>query len=101
MPFSEYYFIPSEEMELEEGGYESFPYLVPRWSKLAGEKYGRSPAMQCLPDIQMVNRMKKEILVAAQLANRPTFGSTERRVHFTNVLSAGFLDLQGNGCGRS
>jgi hypothetical protein len=71
MKWAEFYFIKEEEMILEEGGFESFPYLVPRWSKLAGEKYGRSPAMQALPDIQMVNRMMREILVAAQLANRP------------------------------
>jgi hypothetical protein len=71
MKWAEFYFIKEEEHVLQEGGYESFPYLVPRWSKLAGEKYGRSPAMSALPDIQMVNRMMREILVAAQLANRP------------------------------
>jgi hypothetical protein len=71
MKWAEFYFIKEEDEVLEEGGFENFPYLVPRWSKLAGEKYGRSPAMQCLPDIQMVNRMKREVLVAAQLANRP------------------------------
>jgi len=71
MPFAEFYFIKEEKVVLEESGYESFPYLVPRWSKLAGEKYGRSPAMAALPDIQMVNRMMKELLVSAQLANRP------------------------------
>jgi len=69
--FASYYFCEETEDIFEEGGYDTFPYIVARWSKLAGEKYGRSPAMTCLPDIQMVNRMMKEIIVSAQLANRP------------------------------
>lgn len=51
---------------LREGGYDEFPYHVPRWTKLAGEIYGRSPAMTCLPDIKMVNTMSKVIIKAGQ-----------------------------------
>lgn len=51
---------------LRESGYDEFPYHVPRWSKLAGEQYGRSPAMVCLPAIKMVNTMKKVTIKAAQ-----------------------------------
>ena len=69
--FASVYFCEESEDIFEEGGYDTFPYIVARWSKLAGEKYGRSPAMTCLPDIMMVNRMMKEIIVSAQLANRP------------------------------
>lgn len=70
-PFAEYYFCPDLPMILEEGGYDDFPYHVPRWTKLAGETMGRSPAMAVLPDIRMVNQMSKEIIYAAQLANMP------------------------------
>jgi hypothetical protein len=48
------------------GGYDSFPYHVPRWTKLSGQTYGRSPAMTCLPSILMVNMMGKTIIKAAQ-----------------------------------
>jgi hypothetical protein len=51
---------------LRESGFDEFPYHVPRWSKLAGEQYGRSPAMVCLPAIKMVNVMKKVTIKAAQ-----------------------------------
>jgi hypothetical protein len=51
---------------LRESGFDEFPYHVPRWSKLAGEQYGRSPAMVCLPAIKMVNTMKKTVIKAAQ-----------------------------------
>ena len=51
---------------LLESGYDSFPYHVARWTKLAGEVYGRSPAKKCLPDIKMLNQMEKTILKAGQ-----------------------------------
>ena len=49
----------------EESGFDSFPYAVARWTKLAGEKYGRSPAKKCLADIKMLNAMEKTVLKAA------------------------------------
>jgi hypothetical protein len=51
---------------LEESGYDSFPYHVGRWTKLAGEIYGRGPARKCLPDIKMLNAMEKTLLKAGQ-----------------------------------
>jgi hypothetical protein len=51
---------------LRERGYDDFPYHVPRWTKLAGEQYGRSPAMTCLPDIKMINTMSRVIITGAQ-----------------------------------
>lgn len=70
-PYAEFYFCPSLDVLLDEGGYDDFPYHVPRWTKLAGEMMGRSPAMSVLPDIKMVNQMSKELLFSAQLANMP------------------------------
>lgn len=51
---------------LSEGGYDEMPYHVPRWTKLAGEMYGRSPALSVFPEIRMVNAMSKTVIVAAQ-----------------------------------
>ena len=45
--------------------------MVPRWSKVAGEIYGRSPSMTSLPDIKMVNAMMKTIIKAAQKITDP------------------------------
>src|ERR1700761_4986468 len=52
-------------------GYRSFPYHVPRWEKIAGQVYGRSPAMTALPDIKVLNQMKKATLEAAQKVVNP------------------------------
>lgn len=57
--------------KISEGGFHEFPYLVPRWSKLTGETYGRSPGMTALPSILQANGMAKTVLVGAQLAVAP------------------------------
>jgi hypothetical protein len=56
---------------LKEGGYDSLPYHVARWSTLAGEVYGRGPAVKCLPDIRMLNRMEYTLIKAGQRAVMP------------------------------
>lgn len=50
---------------LHEGGYDWMPYHTPRWAKIAGEAYGRSPALSVFPDIRMVNAMSKTVIAAA------------------------------------
>lgn len=42
--------------ELEEGGFDEFPYMVPRWAKSSGEIYGRGPGWTALPDVKTINR---------------------------------------------
>ena len=69
--FKSCYVLLEEKTLLEEGGFDEFPYMVPRWSKVAGEIYGRSPSMTSLPDIKMVNAMMKTIIKAAQKITDP------------------------------
>lgn len=57
--------------ELRQSGFDYFPYHVPRWSKLSGELYGRSPGMVALPDIRMINAMKRTMIRAAQKVVEP------------------------------
>lgn len=72
MPFSSLYILEKhqgsqfDEMVLDEGGFEFFPYLVPRWSKMNNECYGRGPGMFALPDVKMLNTMVKTTIKAAQ-----------------------------------
>lgn len=60
------YILPEEDHVLETKGYKEFPYVVPRWSKGTGEKYGRSPAMTALPEVKTVNKMMETVLRGAQ-----------------------------------
>lgn len=56
---------------IAEGGYREMPFAVPRWSKAAGELFGRSPAMTALPDVKMLNEMCRTTLRAAQKSVDP------------------------------
>jgi hypothetical protein len=71
MPWMSAYVLEEEKLVLSLGGFNEFPYMVPRWTKTAGEVYGRSPAMTAMPDIKMVNEMSKTVIKAAQKATDP------------------------------
>ncbi len=65
-PFYSCYVLKEKKVILREKGYNTFPYAIPRWTKISGEKYGRSPAMKSLPDIKMINQMMKVTIRSAQ-----------------------------------
>jgi len=44
------------------------PIIVPRWTKVAGEVFGRGPLVQALPDIKTLNALTKMVLQNASLA---------------------------------
>ena len=66
MPFASVYICMESKMPLSVGGFQEFPYVVPRFLKATGETMGRSPAMVALPDVKMLNLMSKTIIQAAQ-----------------------------------
>lgn len=69
--FESVYVSMSDKSLISVGGFDEFPYLVPRFSKSTGETYGRSPGMRALPDVKMLNEMVKTVLMAAQKAVDP------------------------------
>ena len=56
LPFHSCHVCVEDKMKVRVGGYNEFPYLVPRWSKATGEIFGRSPAYNALPDIKTLNK---------------------------------------------
>ena len=46
--------------------FETSPWIVFRWSKIAGERYGRGPIMTALPDIKTANEVVKYVLKNAE-----------------------------------
>lgn len=71
LPWASIYYEKKAKTELQAGGFDEFPYAVPRWYKVAGEKYGRSPAMDALPEVKMLQEMRKAVIKAAQKAVDP------------------------------
>ncbi len=57
---------------VKESGYRTFPYAVSRYVTAPGETYGRSPAMDALPDIKTLNEQEKTLLrVGQKIADPP------------------------------
>ena len=54
-------------------GFDDFPYAVGRYSVNSGEDYGRSPAMEALPDIKGLHRMAKDMLQASDMSINPMY----------------------------
>ena len=60
------YVVTKEELVVSDSGFNEFPFAIPRWTKISGEKYGRSPGMKALPDVKMLNQMQKVTIRSAQ-----------------------------------
>lgn len=73
MPYASCYFEHEACHLLKMGGFPEFPYLVARWSKYSGEKYGRGPGMTALPDVKMLQAMYMTVIKTAQKIADPPF----------------------------
>lgn len=61
-PFESIYISLETKETLSEGGFDTMPYIVSRYTTIPGENYGRSPAMDVLPAIKTINEEKKTVL---------------------------------------
>lgn len=59
LPWVSFFIGMADENIVEEGGYHEFPFMVPRWRKNAGERYGTGPGHIALPDVKTLNEAKK------------------------------------------
>jgi len=66
MPFQSIYMEYESGHIISIGGFREFPYVVPRYLKASNEIYGRSPGMNSLPDVKVLNKMVEVSLKAAQ-----------------------------------
>ena len=72
MPYEQIYMELSGEMNiLEVSGYQEFPVVIPRWDTTGSEVYGRSPCMDVLPDVKMLQEMNRTELEAMHKAVNP------------------------------
>ena len=71
MPIASIYFDPDSKTLLKESGYQEQAFMTPRFLKDSVSTYGRSPAMSCLSDIKMLNKMSETAIRAAQVLINP------------------------------
>ena len=80
-PYISYFLLEyGDGVLLEVGGYYEFPALCPRWDVTGGECYGRSPAMDALPDCRMLQRIRRDTLQALSREVRPPLNVTSGAV---------------------
>lgn len=66
MPFVSVYVAVSSQRVVGREGFHSFPFAISRYMTAPGETYGRSPAMQALSNIKVLNEQKKTVLKQGQ-----------------------------------
>lgn len=92
MPYASMYIERNTGKLLAESGYREFPYAVPRWEKTSGEPYGRSPAMDALPDVKMLNQMCYDNMRGIQkMIDPPLLASKESALSTTNTKAGGVI----------
>lgn len=100
MRLSSYYICMESRTTVEDGGYRTMPYALGRYITTPGETYGRSPAMLVLPDVKMLNEMKKTIIRSAHLSVSPPLllqddGALKAFDLRPNALNFGGVDERG------
>jgi hypothetical protein len=80
---------------LDEGGYDEFPYAVPRLF-LAEDGYGRGMGCNALPDTKMLNTMEKTGLRAWQKAVDPPIQAPDEGISLPVKTGPGGVTYNGN-----
>lgn len=71
LPFASCYVSLVDKHIILESGFHEFPFMVPRWTKSPGERYGRGPGHIALPDVRVLNEIKRQGLLAGGKAINP------------------------------
>lgn len=95
MALSSYYVLTDGRHVLDHSGYRTQPYCVGRYSTSPREVYGRGPGMLVLPEIKMLNEMRKVILRAAQMQIAPPLLLQEDGLMRAFDLRSGALNYGG------
>ena len=71
MPVESVYIAVDDKQIVEESGYEEFPFATPRWAKSTVEKYGRGQGTEILPDVRVLQQLKKDFIECGNKWNNP------------------------------
>lgn len=86
----------NEEHLVQDSGFKSFPFAVPRWETTAVSVYGRSPAQVAFPDALTLNQQAKTILMAGHKAvDPPMWAMDDAVVGAARTFPGGLTYLDG------
>jgi len=97
-PWASYWIEKESKQMLEEGGYDEFPYCVPRWKKFSGSAYGYGPGMDCLSEILMINEFSKsDIKVHQKRSDPPILAPDEMAMYPKRFIPGGVTYYKAGG----
>ncbi|MDL2267197.1 head-tail connector protein [Desulfovibrio sp. OttesenSCG-928-G15] len=70
-PFASYLFEEGNNTMIDEGGFNTFPYLCARWDVIGGEIYGRGVGFDNLADIRMLQAIGRDQAMAIRMSVTP------------------------------
>ena len=101
LPFHSCHVCEEDQMVVRVGGYNEFPYLVPRWAKATGESFGRSPSFNALPDIKTLNKAVEIGLKAwAKAIDPPLLVTDDGVIGRVRVTPGGLTVVRSDGAVR-
>lgn len=71
MPFESIYVAVKDKVEVDEGGFQEFPYAVPRWAKTSSEINGRGIGTEIQPQVRVVNQQMCDFTECGNKWNNP------------------------------
>lgn len=95
-PFKSCYLDLDGRTIMSEGGYDVFPYQVPRFSKRSGEVYGFGPGGQAYPDVKMLQRMSEvSIRGAEKMVDPPLLVPDDSVIGPITLNAGGIINYRG------
>ena len=71
MPFESIFVSRTDSVVVEEGGFEEFPFQVPRWSKSSCEKWGRGVGTKAIGPVNSLQTKHRDLDEVGNLHNNP------------------------------
>ncbi len=99
LPYRSIYFEKNSSPDtlLRHSGYTEFPVVVPRWSLIGADIYGRSPGMDALPDVkQLQHEQLRKAQGIDKMVNPPMIAPAHMKGRNASVLPGGitYIDMQ-------
>ena len=104
MEWESAYVAVKDKIVIEEGGFEEFPYQIPRWAKTSGETHGRGIGQMILPQVKKVNGMNRDYTEMRNKSANPSrevldsfegeYDTTPGARNDVNELPSSFIDTR-------
>jgi hypothetical protein len=86
----------SQQYLLSKRGFIEFPGIAPRWDLVSNDDYGRSPAMDALPDVkQLQQEVKRKAQAIDKLVNPPMVADVQLKNQPASLLPGGVTYVTG------